>query len=45
VVVDGTIYVYYGAADQTIGVATADFPAMVDFVMQFASASKTPALV
>lgn len=35
VVVDGTLYVYYGAADETIGVATADFQAMVDFVLQF----------
>ncbi len=45
VVVDDVLYVYYGAADETIGVATANFPALVDFVMQFASASKTPAFV
>jgi beta-1,2-mannobiose phosphorylase / 1,2-beta-oligomannan phosphorylase len=45
VVVDDVIYVYYGCADQTIGVATAHFPSLVEFVMQFATASKTPALV
>jgi beta-1,2-mannobiose phosphorylase / 1,2-beta-oligomannan phosphorylase len=32
VVVDGTIYVYYGAADQAIGVATADFEELVNHV-------------
>jgi predicted GH43/DUF377 family glycosyl hydrolase len=41
VVVDDVLYVYYGAADETIGVATANFPALVDYVMQFA---RTPAL-
>jgi predicted GH43/DUF377 family glycosyl hydrolase len=45
VVVDDVLYVYYGCADQTIGVATAHFPSLVEFVMQFTSASKTPALV
>jgi beta-1,2-mannobiose phosphorylase / 1,2-beta-oligomannan phosphorylase len=33
VVVDGVLYVYYGAADQTIGVATADFAGLIDWVM------------
>jgi predicted GH43/DUF377 family glycosyl hydrolase len=33
------LYVYYGAADQTIGLATADFPALVDFVMSHAMAN------
>lgn len=33
VVVDGVLYVYYGAADQTIGVATADFEEIVNHVM------------
>jgi predicted GH43/DUF377 family glycosyl hydrolase len=32
VVVDGVLYVYYGAADQTIGVATADFGELVNHV-------------
>jgi predicted GH43/DUF377 family glycosyl hydrolase len=45
VVVDDVLYVYYGAADETIGVATANFPALVEYVMQFTSASKTPSLV
>jgi beta-1,2-mannobiose phosphorylase / 1,2-beta-oligomannan phosphorylase len=36
VVVDDVLYVYYGAADQKIGVATADFPALVEFVMSHA---------
>jgi predicted GH43/DUF377 family glycosyl hydrolase len=39
VVVDDVLYVYYGAADQKIGVATADFPALVDFVMSHATAN------
>jgi len=33
VVKDGVLYVYYGAADQTIGVATADFGELLDRVM------------
>jgi predicted GH43/DUF377 family glycosyl hydrolase len=37
VVVDNVLYVYYGAADQKIGVATADFPALVEFVMSYAT--------
>ena len=37
VVVDGVLYVYYGAADQKIGVATADFRALVEFVMSHAT--------
>jgi predicted GH43/DUF377 family glycosyl hydrolase len=39
VVLDDMLYVYYGCADQTIGLATADFPAMVEFVMRFAPAA------
>lgn len=39
VVVDDVLYVYYGAADQKIGVATADFPALVGFVMSHATPS------
>lgn len=35
VVVDGTLYVYYGAADETIGVATANFRELVDYTMGF----------
>lgn len=35
VVVDGTLYVYYGAADETIGVATANFAEIVDYVRKF----------
>jgi predicted GH43/DUF377 family glycosyl hydrolase len=34
-VVDGQLFVYYGAGDQTIGVATADFEKLADHVMQF----------
>jgi predicted GH43/DUF377 family glycosyl hydrolase len=37
VVVDDVLYVYYGAADQKIGVATADFPTLVEFVMSHAT--------
>ena len=37
VVVDDVLYVYYGAADQKIGVATAEFPALVAFVMSHAT--------
>ncbi|MFI3262108.1 MAG: glycosidase [Rikenellaceae bacterium] len=33
VVVDGTLYVYYGGADRFVGVATADFEELVDFVL------------
>ncbi|MCU0781254.1 MAG: hypothetical protein MUF04_09160 [Akkermansiaceae bacterium] len=44
VVVDGTLYVYYGCADQTIGVATADFAALVEFVMQFDACGRAAAL-
>lgn len=43
VVVDGTLYVYYGCADQTIGVATADFNKLVDFVMRSTPAALVPA--
>ncbi len=35
VVVDGCLFVYCGAGDETIGVATADFDQLADFVMQF----------
>jgi len=35
VVLDGILYLYYGCADETIGVATADFAALVEHVMQF----------
>jgi predicted GH43/DUF377 family glycosyl hydrolase len=45
VVVDDVLYVYYGCADQSIGVATADFPSLVEYVMQFAPAARTPAYV
>jgi predicted GH43/DUF377 family glycosyl hydrolase len=45
VVVGDVLYVYYGCADQSIGVATADFPSLVEYVMQFAPASRTPELV
>ncbi len=45
VVVDGTLFVYYGCADQTIGVATCDFSALVDFVMQFDAGGRVHALV
>jgi predicted GH43/DUF377 family glycosyl hydrolase len=37
VVVNGMLYVYYGCADQTIGVATANFRDLVEFVMSFAT--------
>jgi beta-1,2-mannobiose phosphorylase / 1,2-beta-oligomannan phosphorylase len=43
VVVDDKLYVYYGCADQTIGVATAHFPSLVEYVMQFAPCTKEPA--
>lgn len=45
VVVDGTLFVYYGCADQTIGVATADFAGLVSFVMQFDASGHAHALV
>ena len=44
VLVDDVLYVYYGCADQSIGVATADFPAMVDYVMQFTTLAREPAV-
>ena len=44
VVVDGVLYVYYGCADQTIGVATADFSALVEYVMRFASSPPAAAM-
>jgi len=33
VVKDGTLYVYYGCADRCIGVATADFGRLVEFIL------------
>lgn len=44
VVVDDKLYVYYGCADQSIGVATAHFPSLVDYVMQFAPSTKVAAI-
>ena len=35
VVVEGTLFVYYGCADKHIGVATANFDQLVDYVLQF----------
>jgi predicted GH43/DUF377 family glycosyl hydrolase len=35
VVKDGTLYVYYGGADQYIGVATADFSALVRGLLEY----------
>ena len=35
VVLDGKLFVYYGCADKFIGVATADFDRLVNYVMQF----------
>jgi predicted GH43/DUF377 family glycosyl hydrolase len=35
VVVDGRLFVYYGCADKYIGVATADFDELVNFVLRF----------
>ena len=35
VVVGGKLFVYYGCADKCIGVATADFDALVNHVLQF----------
>jgi predicted GH43/DUF377 family glycosyl hydrolase len=37
VVVDGKLFVYYGCADKYIGVATADFDGLVNYVLQFRS--------
>lgn len=34
VVVDGTLYVYYGGADRFVGVATAPFEELVDYVLE-----------
>jgi predicted GH43/DUF377 family glycosyl hydrolase len=34
VVINGTLFVYYGAADMYIGVATAPLKEVVDFVMK-----------
>ncbi len=34
VVKDGTLFVYYGCADETIGLATADFSALIDHVKE-----------
>jgi predicted GH43/DUF377 family glycosyl hydrolase len=45
VVVDDVLYVYYGCADQSIGVATANFPALVEYVMKFAPAGRMHELV
>lgn len=36
VVKDGVLYVYYGCADKYIGVATANFKQLVDYVFSFA---------
>lgn len=33
VIVDGTLYVYYGCADRYVGVATADVEELVDFIL------------
>ncbi len=35
VVIDGTLYVYYGSADRHVGVATADFQQMTDWLCGF----------
>jgi predicted GH43/DUF377 family glycosyl hydrolase len=35
VVVDGKLFVYYGCADKYIGVATANFDKLVNYVLQF----------
>ena len=34
VVIDGKLYVYYGAADQHIGVAICDFNELIETVMK-----------
>jgi hypothetical protein len=41
VVVDDAIYVYDGCADETIGVATASFPALTGHVMAFPTGAMT----
>ena len=35
VVVNGKLFVYYGCADKFIGVATANFDQLVNYVLQF----------
>ena len=45
VVVDDRLFVYFGCADQTIGVATANFPDLVEFVMRTARVPANPATV
>lgn len=45
VVMNDVLYVYYGAADQTIGVATAKFSALVSYVMSHATGSLSLATV
>lgn len=35
VVIDGKLFVYYGGADQYVGVATCDFNELIDYVMEF----------
>jgi predicted GH43/DUF377 family glycosyl hydrolase len=37
VVLDGKLFVYYGCADKFIGVATANFDQLVNYVLQFKS--------
>jgi len=37
VVLDGKLFVYYGCADKFVGVATADFDQLVNYVWQFKS--------
>lgn len=44
VVLDGILYVYYGCADETIGVATADFASLVSYVMRFPTPEASPVL-
>lgn len=44
VVVDETIFVYYGCADESIGVATAHFPSLVEHVMRFKASPRAKAL-
>lgn len=41
VVLGDTIFVYYGCADETIGVATASFSDLIGYVMQFPTAGKS----
>ena len=35
VVVDGTLYVYYGAADKHVGVATCKLDELIKYLLQF----------